>query len=276
VAASDPVVRELCLLHGEDDPEALILRLCRDLLRVHPTDRGPTPLKVLGSVRLIRAVLVRSMPEGMACSSLLVERDGGYQILIEEADTPGRQRWSLAHEIVHTFFRELDHGGASSEEQEALCDLGAAELTMPADRFSPRLESLGLSLAGIRDLTSEFEMSFVATGRRAAQLTAQEACFLTAQPREGDHTPEVSVSPLRIEHWTASAHWSADLDLEAAKFVEGGVLSEAFSFGVERSGVEQLDCGGTKRSFAIEAIGYSYLRRATEHRTVAALLLGMT
>jgi Uncharacterised protein family (UPF0261) len=50
-AWADPVVLELCRRHGEADPERLIVALCEELLARCPTDRGPSPLRVLGSCR---------------------------------------------------------------------------------------------------------------------------------------------------------------------------------------------------------------------------------
>jgi hypothetical protein len=271
----DPVVLEFCRTHGETDPERLILRLCRELLDRNPTQAGPTPLPVLGSIRLIRKVEFGPIPLDLGCSGLLVERDGGYVVVLEKTETEGRHHWSFAHEIVHTFFREIDRTGRSSLEQEGLCDLGAAELTMPADRFCRKLEKVGLSLGGIRALSEEFATSFVAAGRRAAELTIEPAFFLSAcldltlpSQDSGADRPR-----LRVEHSSASARWPEQLDAASVDIANQVVIREAFEQGVKRSGRGDLLRGGANHSYClIEAVGYSYLRRGQTHSTVAALL----
>lgn len=126
-------VRALCDHHHETDPEVLILRLCQALLAECPTDSGPTPLNVLGSIRCIRNIRYGPLATKAGCSGLLAPEDGGYVVTLAEGEPPGRQHRSLAHEIVHTFFREV-HPGPATTQEERLCEMGAAELTMPAAR----------------------------------------------------------------------------------------------------------------------------------------------
>ena len=79
--------------------------------------------------------------------------------------------FSTAHEIVHTFFWKLRPAATPSAEEEKLCNLGAATLTMPAARFSPFLAARPLCFATIEECQREFAVSLVAAGRRAMALT---------------------------------------------------------------------------------------------------------
>jgi len=89
----------------------------------------------------------------------------------------GRVNFSIAHEIVHTFFpnsrtgvrfRNL-HSEDSKEanELERLCDLGASELLMPQEEFLDATQGeMGLHLAP--GLSTQFGSSFEATVFRLA------------------------------------------------------------------------------------------------------------
>ena len=114
------------------------------------------------------------------CSGLLVPCDGGYEITVHAGEPPERQNFSTAHEIVHTFFREACPRPQPSPQEEKLCDLGAAELTMPALRFAACLAAASLSLAGLDECRHEFAVSFEAAGRRAMEMTDEPACMIIA------------------------------------------------------------------------------------------------
>ena len=113
---TDPVVLELCRRHGEPDPKRLILRLCQELLAECPTDRGPSPLAVLASCRGVRACRSGLIHTAAGCSGLLIPVDGGFEILVCSSQPEGRQNFSIAHEIIHTFFREVRPAATPSAE----------------------------------------------------------------------------------------------------------------------------------------------------------------
>ena len=187
-------VQALCAKHNETDPERLIVRLCRELLDQCPTSTEPTPLKVLGSVRGVRRYYSRSIHPATGCSGLLVPDDGGYEITVHGGEPAERQNFSIAHEIVHTYFREACPDCLASTEQELLCDLGAAELTMPSTRFAAAISELGLTLASIDHAAAEFAVSFEAAARRAVSLSGEPACMLVATVSE-----VAAVSPPQAE-----------------------------------------------------------------------------
>ena len=66
---------------------------------------------------------------------------------------------------MHTFFRDACPCTQATPQEEELCNLGAAELTMPEARFTSHLSAVGLTLAGIDSCKPEFAVSFAAAAQ---------------------------------------------------------------------------------------------------------------
>jgi hypothetical protein len=275
VAQHEPAVQALCDHYGERDPKALILSLCRELLAMQPTDKGPTPLAVLGSWRLIwkvhRVPLVRRSAD---CSGLLVQRDGRYEVTLDEEEPPGRQHRSLGHEIVHTFFREV-HPGPPGLEEERLCEIGAAELTMPADRVRCFMTGRGaITFNVMNECSDEFGVTKDAAGRRLVELSDTAVCYLVAtmgrttnQERFNRGTPA-----LRVASWAWSPSWPDRQPYRGLAFAIGSLVAQAFRSQQLRAGLARLGTNHRDGVFNIEAVGYTYPRRGKPSRQVAVLL----
>jgi hypothetical protein len=275
VQLDEPAVEGLCRQFQEPNPQLLILRLCRELVAIQPTNSGPTPLDVLGSVRGIRQVNRLPIASGSGCSGCLVPVNGGYEVTLDSLEPPGRQRRSHAHEIVHTFFREV-HPGPAGPLEESLCEVGAAELTMPTDRFRRFAADLGpLSFDQINECRDEFHVTFDAAARRAVDLSQEPACYLVGvrmrtknQERHGIGAPQ-----LRVASWTYSRSWPEQVGYRGVAFEPACMIAEAFESLEPRSGIAELGTNYHNGIYLIEAIGYSFPRGGdVEHRQVAALL----
>jgi hypothetical protein len=159
--------------HGADgEPSDLISRLCLALL----DDAGesvPVDLEVLASFR--NAYVDYADQE----QSETIRWDGqNFRIRVRNADTLGRQRFSCAHAIVHTwFFESSGHGqdGSNAEQcwseaEEDLCDLGAAALLLPESAFRAACPA-DVTIDDILQLASEFQASAESTALRAVSLS---------------------------------------------------------------------------------------------------------
>ena len=179
----------------------------------------------------------------MGCSGLLIPVDGGYEILVCSGQPEGRRNFSTAHEIIHTFFREVRPAATPSAEEEKLCNLGAAILTMPAARFRPFLTARPLCFATLEECQREFAVSFVAAGRRAMALTDLSACLLIAAPAETKVSFRSGAPELRITKWWWSGRWpfpgSSYVNLSV---IQGSVISEAFAH------LDRRQCHGLERA----------------------------
>jgi IrrE N-terminal-like domain len=213
----------------------------------------------------------------VGCSGLLIPVDGGYEILVCSSQPEGRRNFSTAHEIIHTFFGKVRPAATpSSEEEEKLCNLDAAALTMPAARFSSFLAVRPLCFATIEECQREFAVSLVAAGRPAMTLTDISACLFIAAPAETKVSLRSDAPELQITRWRSSDRWPfPDSSHGGFPVIQESVIGEVFAHRdqrAERGGLGVASCTGT---YDVEAREYGYLLPGNlEHRQVLALARG--
>jgi Zn-dependent peptidase ImmA (M78 family) len=270
---TDPVAA-LCGYHGETDPERLVTRLCRELVGECPTEAGPTPLPVLASCQGVRVIHREAIRVESGCSGFLVPADGGYEITVNSTEPLERQNFSVAHEIVHTFFRDACPRSRPTDREERLCDIGAAELTMPAGRFSDSLVRVGLTLAGIDFCRSEFDVSFEAAARRAMDFTGESAClFIAALGRTVTQERTDTGRPvLRVVRWRPSPSWPYPHGYKNSPVEPASMIGLAFAHQDERRGRERLGLPFDPAAYQLEARGYGYPRKGDPHYRQAVSL----
>ncbi len=112
----------------------------------------------------------------LAGDGRIVRKDGGYLVELNPAKPAARRRFTLAHEIAHTFFMsgdgraervDIETGSyAQRSPEEYLCDLAAGEMLMPTNLIRPMVFSYGPSARSIVAVARRFECSFDATAHR--------------------------------------------------------------------------------------------------------------
>lgn len=210
--SSHPSVLALLAADGTTtDPAVAIRRRARALVEEVRAEFGfegpPFDARTLASIRGFK---VTHTAEGFrndqdACI-------GPGFIAVNSTKPAVRQRYSVAHEVIHTLFpdyeEELRRAGVlwraenDDSDVERLCQIGAAELVMPAFAFAPSLERLGLSLSTILSLRAEYDVSLEASARRVADLTPLKAMVLFLRPILGGLPSKAVFAPLRTgEYW---------------------------------------------------------------------------
>lgn len=102
--------------------------------------------------------------------------EDGFRVRLNSSCTPARQRFTLAHEACHTFFYELVSemkfkAHTPNDEEERLCNFGAAALLIPVTRLRRTLKGTQPSLDTLQMLASEFGVSMPAMFLRLRALS---------------------------------------------------------------------------------------------------------
>jgi len=176
----------LSLIHsrrGLVDPRAEVIRRAQDLnqeLRSFgPIDDPRKRIEILASLAGITALPMANQPaQAQNREGLLFRNAGGHaRAFYDPSLSEGRQNFTIAHEIAHTFFPNSVTGARfrnahvdqsrEATELERLCHLGASELLMPTEEF---LDERGVEfgLSDVPRLAGRFGSSYEATVYRLA------------------------------------------------------------------------------------------------------------
>src|ERR1043166_7274196 len=181
---------------------------------------------------------------------------GKFRIEYNPNRPPHRVRYSIAHEIAHTLFpdcdKEIRHRaavdlrGGDDWQLEALCNIAAAELLMPAGSLShPGASSL--RMAEIVRLREQFQVSIETMAIRIAQLTA-EPCAMFCASRSDDANAD-----LRIDYVIGSHSWRQSVADRPPLLPSGSVASRCTKVGFTWAGRERWHPNASE--LAVEAIG---------------------
>jgi len=244
----------------------------------------PLDLPTLASFLGIK--LSETAPSFSPDAELAPDGTGGVEMRVNPDRPETRIRFSIGHEITHTFFP--DHSShiwprADSRYRdlsdpndylEMLCDVGAAELVFPR-RWFVKDAAMATSADGLIALANTYRASRHATLRRYAELHAEPvaAVFFTwkLKPTQKDVvgrteqvnlfgiTPEEEVRNalrLRIEYAILSqAFVDAGYFLPRDKSVENnGPLYDAAKSGLPCDGECHLDLGKAAGTYRVHAV----------------------
>lgn len=179
---SDPDVLSL-IYSGNDliDPRAEVVRRARELnagLRSFPPVNDPRKrIEILASLAGVKVLPMSKSPSQNREALLFRSASGKAHAYFDPTLSEGRANFSIAHEIVHTFFPNSGHGAKfrslqldesrEATELERLCHLGASELLMPQEEFvEERGDEFGLK--DVPRLAERFGSSYEATLYRLA------------------------------------------------------------------------------------------------------------
>ena len=169
---------------------AAFLQAAEELLARAGVCSAPTPLELMAGMQYIHYVEPTS---SLGTDASLIPYADGYVVLIDAGAPSTRQRFSLAHEIAHTFvgpphqpvngeppIRAHLAAPLSREEEERLCNAAAAELLMPRHLFAAETRKVGYSLGSLRLLAHRFRVSLEAALVRMAEVAevpVETACW---------------------------------------------------------------------------------------------------
>lgn len=147
----------------------------------------PVDLEVLASTQGVRLPIEVADMAQAGCTYA----DGHhFRIRLRSADSPARRRFTLAHEICHTFFESTSLRGVEDDEVgryveqddvEHLCDLGAAELLFPPGPFTSICPATP-DFDDVIQIARRFDGSLEATASRVVGLRLGPAQLVVLEP----------------------------------------------------------------------------------------------
>lgn len=280
-------VRELLQSEAAADPYEAIHRrsdrLIQEFFRVFPVSAaGPVNIEAVASY--IGISFAEERPQFSQDAELAPRDGGGVEIRINPDRPETRRRFSIAHEIGHTFFPNYftrtwcrpDHRCRTrlDPEQlvEMLCDVAASRLLMPEAFF--REESCRVTSArDLLTLAETFRVSREALIRRyvGVQEGPMAAIFLSwrlkpMQERRvglleqrrlfGDPEEEIrNAKKLRVDYAVPNQAFSrAGLFVPPAKSFSGGPVLSVASTGQPDDAECELDLGAKVERFRVFAL----------------------
>ena len=159
----------LAKVAGVPDPEQAMRLLVEDLLDDTEQREAPVDLELVASFRDITGIDRLPMKD----AAIITPTERGLRIFVNAHDTPGRQNFSICHEICHTLFPHFlanpvvkdAHTGTFSikNEEEWLCDFGASRLLLPPPLLKKKALNYEPSIHAVLQLADDFGASIEAT-----------------------------------------------------------------------------------------------------------------
>jgi len=186
--------------HNSEQATHLIIKRARQLVDKLIEDRGNDrpPFKPVEYTRLqgIDKIVITDLGE---VSGTLIRFHEKSIITVNKKHNLARQNFSIAHEVGHILFSELNLQNyvntveyrtynpqaeikVRSAARERLCDAAATELLMPESFFIKYLSSFGTSIHSIERIASIFHVSIRAAVQRIAEVSIEPCIAMVWQP----------------------------------------------------------------------------------------------
>jgi hypothetical protein len=261
---TEPLVLDLIAASGRADPRDAIEDYAADLLADGGQGSLPVRVDLIASLKGIRSREGRFDFAGR----IYAEEDGQLVMDLKATDSHERRRFTAAHELMHTAFPcfteekryRLDtevEAHPPNQEEEYLCDLGAAALLMPAHLVDGSYSIADEGLRAVERLSRVAEVSLQASGNRLAELSDSPAAFMVF---ELGHKPADRPALRRGEKVSRRARLRyahcAHLGVYLPRFKSAEAdspISRAFASRRRERGVEALPGSKDGQAFAIEA-----------------------
>jgi len=210
----------------------------------------------LAEILKIKVLPRNNVGDAIDDARIVPDPDGKLVIEYNPSKTPARVRFSICHEIAHSFFPDcaehvrhrLAHAQIHGEDRqlEMLCNLAAAELLMPIGSF-PEITKDEVTIDKVLELRKKFEVSTEAVLLRTVNLSKSPVAAFSAVANE-------TAGALRytLEYCISSKTWLAGLK---SGFVlpENTALKKCIAIGYTAKDSEIWKAGMGK--IAIQAVG---------------------
>ncbi len=252
--------------------EDFILKECSRLIEEAKIEKSPINLQLLASLQDIRKISEEEMPEA---GKLIPLAKGGLIVHLRASDSKERKKFSLGHEIGHTFFPNFklkpqtridkETGEYNQRDRiECLCDYAASNLLMPYKLFKPEFDRLGFSLNSLQEISKTFQASLEATSLRMVGMSPDKYGFVVWEKKFKPSEYLAARNKMLFEQYRPEkklrikfgfglqnfGHIPADKSLNE----DGGVIEKAFEAGKTIKGIENINFGNFKIKSEVEAM----------------------
>jgi len=214
----------------------------------------------------VRNVIEKRVDPEITCDGFIepigAEFVKGFRLVLNGNRPSVRQRFTIAHEICHTFFYEIVpelkfRSHPTDSYEEALCNHGAAALLMPAEDVIANSRAKDISIATLEDLGRRYEVSIEAAFLRLRALRLWD-CELTVWHRmkSGAFVVDRIHSWLKADwRWVNTSvpdrAWSSKSPIVGRAFVyydatDGYCVAKPIFFQVARKGESLIAIWGRK------------------------------
>jgi len=201
------------------------------------------------------------LPDTEAGSTFI--KRGQKHILVNENDSPLRQRFTILHEIAHHVLElPSKHGDkvpadelerfTGRHPEEILCDVFAAECLAPWALIQPLAEDKEFTLEHLGELAEHFQASRSCIASRFAQASDGHLAFVVAE----DGVVKYSIVSKALRE---ARVWIT----KGIPLPQNSAAAKAYKAGI--SGLHEADIGGTDWSSSDNARRFACYEQATYH-----------
>jgi len=162
---------------GVDTPREAMKSLVEHLCKDKKASGRPAELEPLLHCRRILDIEYAEVACDGFIKPLGTAFDDGFRMVISNSVPNARRRFTMAHELCHTFFYELVpelkfRPHETDEAEETLCNYGAAVLLMPEKSIRREAKKLPVSIDSLDFLANRFAVSLEAMALRLRDIHA--------------------------------------------------------------------------------------------------------
>lgn len=175
-----------------------MLKQVHELLFIINAKSPPINLNRIAKLRNILKIYWYEDKNSLA-EALLSPTQGGFNIKLARGMSYGRKRFSIAHEIAHTFFYDCNSKseprkkimGISRRDEEDICDIAAAEILMPLSLMEKELSNFDVvDILKILDLSNKFQVSIHAMTKRLYEMGLVKQLIIFLSFRGAPNKPD--------------------------------------------------------------------------------------
>lgn len=151
-------------------------------------------------------------------SGSLVQTQSAFVITVNRRDHPRRQRFTICHEVSHTFmpgfwlepqFRctPAARPAPSDKELEGMCDIGASELLLPRAHVTADLHGRDFGFDAVDVISGRYDASVLASAIRVVDLHHRPAILVKLSLKNKPKDLPGAAPMLRIDWVHSQGRW---------------------------------------------------------------------